>query len=117
LVHSHGAGADLFSIPDSDFHVPASAKACSRFAIAGTSHIPPRTSLEQKALDDGSKEREHVSTAVNYFWGEGSTSSEFVNQGSVAIAYEAPYGAQACSAAIVFVPRLASGRAGTGHVV
>tara|TARA_R110000824_G_scaffold265232_1_gene454128 strand:- start:609 stop:737 length:129 start_codon:yes stop_codon:yes gene_type:complete len=36
-----------------------------------------------------SEQREHISTVINYFWGEGTTSPESVNQGMAAVAYEA----------------------------
>ena len=64
-----------------------------------------------------SEQREHISTVINYFWGEGTTSPESINQGMAAIAYEALEEAQACSAAMDFVPRPATGPAGTGYIV
>ncbi len=64
-----------------------------------------------------SEQREHISTVINYFWGEGTTSPESVNQGMAAVAYEALQEAQSCSAAMDFVPRPASGRPGMGYLV
>lgn len=64
-----------------------------------------------------SEQREHISTVINYFWGEGTTSPESVNQGMAAVAYEALQEAQSCSSAMDFVPRPASRRAGMGYLV
>ena len=64
-----------------------------------------------------SDEREHISVVINYFWGEGTTSPESVNQGMAAIAYEALEEAQSCSAAMDLVPRPISGRPGIKHVI
>lgn len=64
-----------------------------------------------------SDQREHISTVINYFLGEGTTSPESVNQGMAAIAYEALEEAQSCSAAMDFVPRPISGRPGGKYVI
>ena len=64
-----------------------------------------------------SDQRENISAVINYFWGEGTTSPESVNQGMAAIAYEALEEAQSCSAAMDFVPRPFSGHPGGKYVI
>ena len=64
-----------------------------------------------------SDQREHVSTVINYFWGEGTTSPDSVNEGMAAIAYEALDEAQSCSAAMDLLPRPVSGRPGGKYII
>ena len=63
-----------------------------------------------------SEQREHISTVINYFWGEGTTSPESVNQGMAAVAYEALQEAQSCYSALDFVTRQAYRRPGMGYL-
>ncbi|MFN2362008.1 MAG: hypothetical protein ABR522_13145 [Marinobacter sp.] len=44
-----------------------------------------------------SDRREHISAVINFFWGEGTTAPESVNDGMAAVAYEALEEAQHCS--------------------
>lgn len=64
-----------------------------------------------------SDQREHISAVINYFWGDGTTSPESVNQGMATIAYEALEEAQSCSAAMDLVPRPVSGRPGGKYII
>jgi hypothetical protein len=64
-----------------------------------------------------SDQREHISAVINFFWGEGTTSPESVNQGMTIIAYEALEAAQSCSAAMDLVPRPVSGRPGSTYII
>lgn len=62
-------------------------------------------------------EREYVSVAVNFFWGQGTVSAHTVNDKVAAIAYKAIQEAQSCSASIDLVPRSPVGPAGTAYIV
>ncbi|RBW48600.1 hypothetical protein [Marinobacter sp. F3R11] len=64
-----------------------------------------------------SDQREHISAVINYFWGEGTTSPESVNEGMASIAYEALEEAQNCSATMDLVPRHISGRPNGKYII
>ncbi|WP_336146555.1 hypothetical protein [Marinobacter salarius] len=63
-----------------------------------------------------SDQREYVSTVINYFWGEGTSSPETVNEGMAAIAFKALEEAQKCSSTMDFVPR-PSGRPNIKNII
>lgn len=81
-----------------------------RFRCPGRARFTKNETME-------SDQRQYLSEVINYFWGEGTTSPESVNQGMAAIAYEALEEAQSCSAAMVFVPRPVSGRPGAKYIL
>lgn len=64
-----------------------------------------------------SDQREHISTVINFFWGEGTTSPESVNENMATVAYEALEEAQRCSASMDLVPRPISGRPGGKYII
>ncbi|WP_336366043.1 hypothetical protein [Marinobacter sp. C2H3] len=62
-------------------------------------------------------QREHLSVVINYFWGEGTTSPQAVNESMASVAYHALEEAQNCSAAMDLVPRPAAGRPGFKYII
>jgi len=62
-------------------------------------------------------EREYVATAINYFWGDGTTTPHAVNQQAASVLYEALQETQHCSASMDLVPRPVSGKPSLSSIV
>jgi len=62
-------------------------------------------------------EREHISAAINYFWGDGTSSPHSVNEAAAEVVYEAITEAQSCSASMDIVPRPSGGKPGISYIV
>ncbi|RLK50660.1 hypothetical protein DFR31_0566 [Alkalispirillum mobile] len=62
-------------------------------------------------------DREHISAAINYFWGDGTASPQSVNERSAEVVYTAISEAQSCSASMDLVPRPSGGKPGISYIV
>lgn len=50
-------------------------------------------------------EKEYVAKVINYFWGQGTTTTHQVNDEAATVAYEALNEAKVCSSSMNMVPR------------
>lgn len=63
------------------------------------------------------RERKHVATVINYFWGPGITTADRVNDSAAIVAYSALKKARVCSEAMDLVPRPAYGPLGPKYAI
>ena len=61
-------------------------------------------------------DREYVSAAINFFWGDGTASPESVNERSAEVVYTAVTESQSCSASMDLVPRPSGGKPGIYYI-
>lgn len=62
-------------------------------------------------------DREYVSAAINFFWGDGTASPESVNERSAEVVHIAVSESQSCSAYMDLVPRPSGGKPGITYIV
>lgn len=61
-------------------------------------------------------DREYISAAINYFWGDGTASPQTVNERAAEVVYKAISEAQACSASMDLVPRPSGVKPGMSYI-
>lgn len=77
----------------------------------------PGLSIKGKGDSMDYYDREHISAAINYFWGKDTASPHSVNERSAEVMYKAISEAQACSASMDLVPRPSGRKPGISYIV